>query len=400
MFAAQAELLERVGAHYPGLSQLQGIELSLATPHLNAFYPADAAPDPVDYDALIAAVGARERLGELGQAIVPPLVEEVHESGGLVSLNHPFGAQWGVARGASRRREVLGGLLASEAHGADLLEVGYRARGGHDLSAHLWVWDRLAQGGLPLVGTGVSDSHGGERGRWRTGHNNFVSWIEATSPTADALLEGLRRGRVFFGDRTLFDGAFDLETERGFRMGQVVVSDRESVELDILVRSPGPVRGLSLQPVVAGKDHGRPFELGREARLEVPLDPRDPTVVRAELRDRTGRFALSNPVVFVRQPPTAAAVRARLALDMGGVICRRLDRFELRGARVEGDPSAPVVVVEGAARGATLELDLTHFGHPGAVELEGLTGRSVRTSDGLRVSELAGEGTLRVLPGR
>ena len=82
-------------------------------------------------------------------------------------------------------QEVLAFLVEHGLFGADLLEVGYRDRGGHPLEDHLWVWDRLADAGLRPVGIGVSDSHGGV-GSWSSDPHNFVPWIFAAQPARGA----------------------------------------------------------------------------------------------------------------------------------------------------------------------------------------------------------------------
>src|SRR5262249_5440956 len=127
---------------------------------------------------------------------------------------------------------------------------GYRDRGGHDLADHLWVWDQLALAGMPFVGVGVSDSHGGPRQRWRTSPNNFLSWIWARAPTKPDLLARMRAGRIFFGDITLFSGSVALTTARGWRMGQIVISDREAEDLAIAIR--GVASGDAVRVVQTG----------------------------------------------------------------------------------------------------------------------------------------------------
>ncbi len=180
---------------------------------------------------------------------------------------------------------------------------------------HLWVWDCLAQQGLFPVGIGVSDSHGGERARWDTAENNFVSWIWARSTDKADLLEGLRAGRVFFGDLVLFDGTLDLSTTNGWRMGQVVETTRKSVtvELELTGAAPGDrvtllVNGSPLDEVTCSRT-------GLTHQREVALDATI-TVVRAEVFDSTGRAkVLSNPITFVTAGAAAGVSEARRVRD-------------------------------------------------------------------------------------
>ena len=409
MYATQGELLEEVGAHHPGLAQLQGVELSMVTPHLNAYLPSGSHADfgAPDYGALIAASAPEpvDRLPDLGQLLAPGLVDAVHERGGLVSVNHMFGASWGLNRGKSRRSEVLNELLEAEVYGADLIEVGYRARGGHGLEEHLWVWDRLAREGYPLVGTGVSDSHGGDEARWRTARNNFVSWVLAPSLERDQLLAGLRRGRVFFGDLTLFDGRLDLLDERAFRMGQVVLTDREQALVELSY--DGARAGDRAVPVIGGKA-GEPQELegpsGRVA-VSVPLHPEQPTVVRFELHGRgtlsrgasgpgATLRAATNPIVYARGLPASPAGE-RVGVDLGGFALREVRGFELDGCRLEAPPSG-LLELTGRADDGLIRIEAIGATGELRVELDGLEGTLRRAGGDLLLVGLRGTGRILV----
>ncbi|HEY8515809.1 MAG TPA: hypothetical protein VIS07_09890 [Candidatus Binatia bacterium] len=308
-FERQGRLIDEVARDYPKLRQLQGVELSWLGHHLNEF---SVDTRLVDYERI------RQELPPPGDEswrmrLTRRLIEDVHARGGLVSYNHMFGAMMEGARPHATREEVLDELVANEAYGADILEVGYRDRGGHPLADHLWVWDQLAQHGLFLVGTGVSDSHGGPDQRWRTDANNFVSWIYARSPEKADLLEGLRAGRVFFGDLVLFDGSLDLITKGGARMGQIVVTDAPSEVVQ--VRIDGLAVGDDVRLIVSGNEAARwsattPLLV---EPYEVTLDETRPTVVRVEVFTADGKAKVfSNPITFVREPPAGERLGARL----------------------------------------------------------------------------------------
>jgi hypothetical protein len=310
VFARQRALIDAVGKDYPEVRQLQGVEVSWIGRHLNEF---SVDTRLVDYDALAKSEaesgGGRERRDRLTRRIV----DEIHGRGGLVSYNHMYGAMMEGSAPRSSREEVLDDLVAHEVFGADILEVGYRDRGGHPLEDHLWVWDELAQRGLFVVGTGVSDSHGGPGQRWRTDANNFVSWIYARSPDKADLIEGLRAGRVFFGDLVRFDGTVDLTTARGARMGQIVVTD--APHEDVTVRIEGLVARDHVRLVVSGREEGR-WRVASSSFAQtrtVMLDPTQPTVVRVEVDGRDGTAkVLSNPITFVRQEPPGERLGARI----------------------------------------------------------------------------------------
>ncbi|HZR80473.1 MAG TPA: hypothetical protein VFD92_05175 [Candidatus Binatia bacterium] len=419
-FAHQADLLRAVGARYPRLRELQGVEISFATPHLNEL---SVAPHLLDYDALRAELPARAE-GDDAEAqrqsfrevVARRAVAAAHARGGLVSYNHMFGAAGEDSLAKSSRDELLQELIGTHVWGADLLEVGYRDRGGHGLADQLWVWDRLAEHGLHPVGVGVSDSHGGSDQRWRTGKNNFLSWVYATAPEKPELLAGLRAGRVFFGDITLFDGAIDLTTSRGFRMGQIVVTDRPREEVRVAVT--GLQVGQVVSLVVAGEPKASTAARSGsvEAAHDVELAVAGATAVRAEVRGGDGALeAASNPITFLRAPPADGLPAARAAVDLGGVRTRRIDGFVLTaascrvgcGAASRGDAgkgAAPhargrAVALSGRATSGAIELDVSELSAPVAVRLEGLRGHATVTAESVSLEGLAGEGSIEIASG-
>jgi len=311
VFDRQKKLIEAVGRDYPKLYQLQGVEASWVGHHLNEF---SVDTRLVDYAALEKERPADETPAAYRERVTRRVVDEIHGRGGLVSFNHLFGTMMEGKEQRATREEVLAQLTAERVYGADILEVGYRDRGGHPLADHLWVWDQLAQRELFLVGTGVSDSHGGPSQRWRTDQNNFVSWIYAASPSKEDLIAGLRAGRVFFGDIVLFDGTLDLTTSRGARMGQIVVREPSVVSEAVTVRIDGLAAGDSVRLLASGAEVARWTADGAafQQTHEVALDPSRPTVVRVEAYTADGTAkVLSNPITFLRSEPPAGIPLAR-----------------------------------------------------------------------------------------
>jgi hypothetical protein len=315
-FDAQRALIERVTPRFPTLVQLQGVELSYELRHLNVF---GSEPLRLDYEALF---GERGPLAEQS----PPVdrvafrsfatrraVEIAHARGDLVSYNHMFGVGFEGAEPRRSRAELVEMLAQSQIFGADLLEVGYTDRGGHGLEDHLGVWDDLARRGLRPVGVGVSDSHGG---RWRDDPNNFVSFVLAPAPEREALIAGLRRGRVFFGDLTRFDGSLDLVAANGAVMGQIAVTDVASHEVRIAATGLAP--GDLVDVVVSGEPAARHVaENGAmhvAQRVEIP--PGQDAFVRVQVRDAAGApKAFSNAIHFVRPARAAGLPEERVFRD-------------------------------------------------------------------------------------
>lgn len=407
-YASQRTLIEVMAEKYPDVAQVQGVEISYETYHLNEFSLDTPLPD---YDVLVRESGM---LGEDGVVqhgkgkaykayVTERLVREAHERGGLISYNHMFGAgRLGNEDDEPRisPEETLELLTSNRMFGADILEVGYEARGGQDLAAHLWVWDQLALRGLWPVGDGVSDYHGGlGRNGWRKRVNNFVSWIWSASLEQADLLEGLRAGRVYFGDLVRFDGSLDLISNRGFRMGQIVLSDRGSAELRL------EATGLEDTDVVVTVRSG--LEVNRQAaaeggrtaacRLELGADP---AFVRFAVYDSEGEgMVFSNPLIFVRGPLESGLEPARAGIDVGGLRSVHIAGFSPTAAQREPDSS---VVITGSDRsradgGSSLVLDTAEFGRA-SVRFEDLTGVAEQDGDVLTLSGIEGSGRIVITP--
>lgn len=230
-------------------------------------------------------------------------VEWAHAHGGLVSLNHSFGTEYTmISHRFPRSRAALDAsierLIEQRAFGVDLLEVGYRSR-GHGLAAFLELWDGLSRAGIPLVGIGVSDSHDADVG-WSEGPNNFITWIHADSVAEPDLLAGLRAGRAFFGDPTLFDGVLDLVSEAGARMGDVVAVDVGPQVVE--VRADGLRAGQSVRVIQDGEVLAVHAAGQTTLRARHTLGVTRPTFVRIEVVADGEPVALSNPIHFIPRP--------------------------------------------------------------------------------------------------
>jgi hypothetical protein len=400
-YGRQLDLIGRVSRHYPAIRQFQGVELSFALHHLNAF---GGGPILLDYDVLAEESGLlhgdppRLDKRELRPYSTRRAVEIAHQAGALVSYNHMFGVSF--EGGDSKRGvdEVFEFLVEHRLFGADLLEVGYRDRGGHDLRDYLGIWDRLALEGLFPVGTGVSDSHG-ERGSWRGAANNFVSWIYARGPTQSALVAGLRSGRVFFGDLVDFDGRLDLATDRGAVMGQIVVTDLPTARVTLSAQGLAPNDTVVI--VEAGERverlevHASDFEASHSLRLG-----ERGSSVRVEVYDATGRAKVfSNPIHFVREPPVGGLAPDRTMIDLAGVLSRSIEGFWIRDAAVVEDSGSHVLRIAGRAASGRIELDCSGFGGVPEVTLEKITGSWRLDGKVLLLFDLEGVGSVQITRG-
>ncbi len=399
-FARQRELLEEVGRKHPGPRQYQGVEVSCGALHLGEL---SVGTELLDRDALLAAsdlvaedAGGFEQggfdQGAFERLVARRAVELAHARGGLISYNHMFGT--GVPRrvAAPTPEQVLEDLARERVLGADLLELGHGEHDGRRLDQHLWVWDRLAQRGLFPVGIGASDFHNAPAAPRRSSPGGLVTWILAPSPERVSLIEGLRGGRAFFGDRAGFEGVLELETARGFRMGQIVLTDRDEVLVEVevtglaegddvaVIESTGPVAMLA----------GAGATLREEHRMKTL-----PGLVRVELNDAKGETrVLSNPIHFVREAPPGGIPAARAGLDVGGVRSFLMRGFTLEGARVQQLEGAAGVRIEGTASNGELHLDVPLALTSPEVHLEGLSGDVIELGGNLVLTRLEGAGAI------
>lgn len=294
LLAWQERFVAEPAARGDSIEQLVGVEISYAA-HVNYFGPAAALPDFERSPRGLSAAAA---------------VRFAHERGGLASLNHVFGTEeYETARhGEPRARlaAVLETLTEARCHGADLIEIGYPIR-ALTIESYLALWDSLWCRGLPIPGTGVSDSHHNRRG-WTDG-NNFVTWIWARSRGRDDLLDALRLGRLAFGNPVLSRGRILLGTSDGHRMGEIVsgvdAGSRHRFRLEVADARPGWVA----VPVVGGV-RGAPIPLdagaGGRAGFEAATSPG--VHVRVEVRDANGVIvACTNPIAFVAARPDGVA---------------------------------------------------------------------------------------------
>jgi hypothetical protein len=284
LLAEQVHILER----YDQVTNLVGTEVSYHSPHLNAF--CDGLPELLDYDAVDQSTYAETA------------VAQAHAQGCLVSYNHPAGTIGGPVQPPdeqeTRSLELALELLDNAAWGADLLEVGYLARGGLDLEHHLRTWDRLTANGLFLCGNGTSDAHGRE---WAMRTNHLMSWVWSGGEDAPSLLSGLRDCRVYFGDIYLWDGDLDLVVE-GTHMGGDVSVLKGEVNLEVILT---PVPDGEVRLVQGIIQPGLDVEYVRNGEVinpgsQVISDTTRSSFVRIEVwRDQTP-IVFSNPIRIIR----------------------------------------------------------------------------------------------------
>lgn len=374
LYARQRELLDQLEALNTMPVHLQGAELGVGK-HLNMLSESTDVPP---HDA------------SLEHAVL-----QVHGAGGLVMLNHIFGFGEGVVIDP---QVTLEELVAENVFGADLLEVGYRLRGGQQLPVFLWIWDQLAKKQLYVVGVGTSDAHSWVPGTNAGRRNNFVSWIYAATPNKPDLLDGLRRGRVYFGDISLFDGKLDLKTKSGFVMGQIVITDKSHET--IAVNIDGLVAGDAVYAVVNGERRDRFAVAGSFFSDTIGIDLAGNTCARVEAYSGNRGYnekVFSNSICFVRQLPDAGITAARAALDVAGFTSELIDNFTITGFTGHVGMKSSSIVVEGHAEDGSLVLNSPVGTSIVDVSFDGLKGLWTQADSRIILWNLYGTGSTSIV---
>lgn len=304
----QRAIGDALAPQFPAITQHQGLEVSLYPRHLNWYGGTVVLPD---YGT--AGLSPGDDLTK-----TRALVDMVHAGGGLASYNHMFGTSFGATPLSTTKQEtarvtVTKQLLQNSAFGSDILEVGYRVRGGVTLARHLSVWDVCSRNALFLTGNGVNDSH---EGAWSGGGFTFVTSAWAEDSQVTSLVGALASGRCTFHDRDRFVGTLDLTVDDVCRMGSVSVSDLAARRLTIAatqvptggsvavvqgpVDRPGPT--VTSPGTIRSSIPASAFDAGP---VSLDIDTTVDTFVRTEILDSTGLLVGgSNPVWMLRaQPP-------------------------------------------------------------------------------------------------
>ncbi|MBO0881039.1 MAG: hypothetical protein J2P17_11975, partial [Mycobacterium sp.] len=292
---------------YPGVTQQQGLEISMNLPHVNWFGPNVTVPR---YSGIKSAAYQ----AYLQNTVIP----QIHSSGGLASYNHPYGYSSIPALPQAQQDKLLSQvaskLLANGALGADLLEVGYTVREGVDVNHHIGLWDVLSRNAMFLTGNGVSDDHVGTN--WHGIRNNWVTSVWAPSTTMPDLLSALAAGRAWCGSLSKFRGSLDLLVDGSVPMGAVSVSSVFSRQL--VATAAGLPSGAVLQVLQGDVDYAgqnAPTDdvklIGSytakqlaSGKISQAVSTGKDSFVRTQVVSSTGAVvATSNPVWLLRKRP-------------------------------------------------------------------------------------------------
>ena len=175
----QEQLIARYATVFSSVRGHLGDEISRNDPHLQWLV---GRPVPIDYDY--------KRWPNTAEVL--KAINGVHQGGGLLQYNHPFGAE---ASGSFTDQNALLTQAVSlmKTSGAwpllDLVEAGYQRRGTNtnmaSLDTHLRLFDLLARSRRYVTCTGCTDDHEGLIGSWSSRTNRYATGIWAPS-LADA----------------------------------------------------------------------------------------------------------------------------------------------------------------------------------------------------------------------
>ncbi len=303
---AQKDMEVSYAGRFTGVAQRQGLEVSAQYPHINWFGGAVAIP---------GSHRAPWRAW-LQQTVIP----QIQASGGLASYNHPYGADGGhplTQPAQDQQLAVLGAeLLGNRALGADILEVGYRGRGGCDLAHHVGLWDVMSRNAVFLTANGVSDDHFGTD--WAALGNNWVTSTWASDTSEAHLVAGLAAGRAWTASLTGYRGSLDLLVDGSCPMGSVSVSTVTRRQLTVTATSLPT--GATLEVLQGQVDYAGaavpapdtavvasyPAAALAGGSVALSVDTGASSFVRTQVRDAGGAVvALSNPVWLLREAPPA-----------------------------------------------------------------------------------------------
>jgi hypothetical protein len=320
LLTQQQAMMASLGAKYPAVAQLQGLEISWPSPHVNWFGNA-AMPD-------YSTVTTQSYPSWVAETVIP----QIHAAGGLTSYNHPYGTPGIPAQPPATQDALLAqvatALLGNRALGTDILEVGYPLRNGVDLAHHLGLWDVMSRNAILLTGNGTSDDHTGVN--WARDGNNWVTSAWAASASQSDLLSALAAGQAWCGNLAEYPlsagASLDLTVDGTCPMGSASLSALPSRRLGITatgVPANGSVQVLQGAVDYAGTAQPTPStqvvtsytaaELAASGgRQALTVDTTAESFARVVVLNTGGVIiAASNPVWMLRKSPPGGIPAAR-----------------------------------------------------------------------------------------
>jgi len=268
--------LAELQPYYDDLLLIPGREVTTFHGHANVF----GVTAPLDF--------------QLGSARAPDLnriLDQVEAAKGVISINHPglpsgetcMGCGW-TAKTDFSRIPAIEAINAGNSDGP--------------LSG-IAFWEARLNAGLHVTAVGGSDNHdAGLEGARGVGTPTTV--VYADNLTQDAILEGIRKGRVFVDAQGTKDRGLDVTVRAGAAsatMGETLAYGTAG-KVDVQVRVVGAAGGRIVVPSSAAANlwlEARPLEADDTRTLS--LDVNQAKWLRVEVRGPDGKlWLLGNPV--------------------------------------------------------------------------------------------------------
>ncbi len=231
------------------------------------------------------------------------MTDIIEAAGSVAMCNHPFGGTLGLVVEGKEADASVSAMaevwIEADAFGCQLVEVGYRER-VIDLAHLLAFWDLLSDADVLVTGTGTSDHHWCSD--WMEFRNPFHTWVFQDLPTRGGITGELAAGRAFFGDPGPFldhEALFDLWTEHGAVMGQVLETDLDQV---VHVETGHVEPGWALDLVVDGQLSETVLLTGDETDTVFEVPRGEVRTIRAQLADDEGTLILLTNPLYLRFP--------------------------------------------------------------------------------------------------
>jgi hypothetical protein len=289
------ELIAAYRKRYPKVIQFSALEVSL-TRHLNWF----------GGDLGIPTYPSGQVIQDTSVAAAKAMATYIKSRGGVASYNHPLpgGANPGRALGAE--------LIAENALGCDIVEIGY----GADLNQMLLAFDAAARNGVFFTATGVTDDHEGND--WIGQGANYITSVWARNAGIAELSAQVRAGRAWFVNPAVWRGTMDLRLAGASTsvMGGVIC--RAAARVDLAAVATDVPNGSILEIVIGRVDYagaGQPVPAIVETRpvaasrlragaVGFTVDSGSGAYVRLQLRSAAGTvIGVSNPLWLLPEPP-------------------------------------------------------------------------------------------------
>ena len=290
---SQYEAMRELQPYFDRLLLIPGREITTFWGHFNIF----GATQSVDYRAL---PGGRD---------VNAILRDVHAMGGIASVNHAESPDGEICMGCGWKPPYP--VDMSLFTGVEVIN------GGRIMLSSAEFWDRQLASGVRLAAIGGSDNHNGPSELGQAGAISApTTVVEATELSVPAILDGIRKGRVFIDLTNSREKQIDIEARDSD------ISSHESTHMGGVLQAPsGHAVAFVIHVSACPRSMVHLFLDGRETPALAPLSttmgnedlPFTWTSdghahwLRAEVRDSNSSLMLISNPVYINLPVTESS---------------------------------------------------------------------------------------------